>query len=141
MLCLKVHWLFFLSFPFCSWAYQAFYCSHCGKEYSVSSKKLNRIIIWPSNSTGEGNGNPLQYSCLENPWDGGAWWAAIYGVAQSRTPLKWLSSSSNSTSVYICNIHRHYMYIVLSSKNFCSLYLLFPSWYHLFQACSWLFIF
>ena len=34
---------------------------------------------------GEGNGNPLQYSCLENPRDGGAWWAAIYGVAQSRT--------------------------------------------------------
>ena len=41
---------------------------------------------------GEGNGNPLQCSCLENPRDGGAWWAAIYGVAQSRTWLKWLSS-------------------------------------------------
>ena len=45
---------------------------------------------------GEGNGNPLQCSCLENPRDGGAWWAAIYGVAQSRTWLKWLSSSSSS---------------------------------------------
>ena len=43
---------------------------------------------------GEGNGNPLQCSCLENPRDGGAWWAAIYGVAQSRTRLKRLSSSS-----------------------------------------------
>ena len=42
---------------------------------------------------GEGNGNPLQCSCLENPRDGGAWWAAIYGVSQSRTWLKWLSSS------------------------------------------------
>ena len=42
---------------------------------------------------GEGNGNPVQCSCLENPRDGGAWWAAIYGVAQSRTRLKWLSSS------------------------------------------------
>ena len=40
----------------------------------------------------EGNGNPLQYSCLENPRDGGAWWAAVYGVAQSRTRLKRLSS-------------------------------------------------
>ena len=40
---------------------------------------------------GEGNGNPLQWSCLENPRDGGAWWAAVYGVAQSRTRLKWLS--------------------------------------------------
>ena len=43
--------------------------------------------------TGEGNGNPLRCSCLENPRDGGAWWAAVYGVAQSRTQLKRLSSS------------------------------------------------
>ena len=41
----------------------------------------------------EGNGSPLQYSCLENPRDGGAWWAAVYGVTQSRTRLKRLSSS------------------------------------------------
>ena len=46
---------------------------------------------------GEGNGNPLQCSCLENPRDGGAWWAAVYGVAQSWTQLKWLSSSSSSS--------------------------------------------
>ena len=45
---------------------------------------------------GEGNGNPLQCSCLENPRDGGAWWAAVYGVAKSRTRLKRLSSSSSS---------------------------------------------
>ena len=44
---------------------------------------------------GEGNGNPLQCSCLENPKDGGAWWAAVYGVTQSRTRLKRLSSSSS----------------------------------------------
>ena len=44
---------------------------------------------------GEGNGNPLQCSCLENPRDGGAWWAAISGVAQSQTRLKRLSSSSS----------------------------------------------
>ena len=42
---------------------------------------------------GEGNGNLLQYSCLENPRDGRAWWVAVYGVAQSRTRLTWLSSS------------------------------------------------
>ena len=47
---------------------------------------------------GEGNGNSLQCSCLENPRDGGAWWAAIYGVAQSRTRLKRFSSSSSSSS-------------------------------------------
>ena len=45
---------------------------------------------------GEGNGNPLQRSCLENPRDWGAWWAAVSGVAQSRTRLKLLSSNSSS---------------------------------------------
>ena len=54
----------------------------------VTSLSLSRI--------GEGNDNPLQCSCLENPRDRGAWWAAVYGVAQSRTRLKRLSSSSNS---------------------------------------------
>ena len=42
-------------------------------------------------ASGEGNGNPLQYSCLENPVDRGAWWTAVHGVAQSRTQLKRLS--------------------------------------------------
>ena len=46
---------------------------------------------------GEGNGNPLQCSCLENPRDGGAWWAAVYGVAQSQTRLRQLSSSSSGS--------------------------------------------
>jgi len=54
---------------------------------------LSRLVI------GEENSNPLQYSCLENPKDRGAWWAAIYGVAQSQTLLKWLSSSSSSRLV------------------------------------------
>ena len=49
---------------------------------------------------GEGNGNPLQYSCLENPRDGGAWWAVVYGVTQSPTRLKRLSSGSSSS----CNL-------------------------------------
>ena len=55
---------------------------------------------------GEGNGNPLQCSCLENPRDGGAWWAAVYGVTQSWTQLKRLSSSSSSprkaTGTLVC---------------------------------------
>ena len=49
----------------------------------------------------EGNGNPLQCSCLENPRDGGAWWAAVYGIAQSQTRLKRLSSSSSKVSLLI----------------------------------------
>ena len=52
------------------------------------------VLLYPQ-GIGEGNGNPLQCSCLENPRDRGAWWAAIYGVAQSRTRLKRLSSSSS----------------------------------------------
>ena len=48
---------------------------------------------------GEGNGNPLQCSCLEIPRDGGAWWAAVYGVAQSWTRLKWFSSSSRALNL------------------------------------------
>ena len=50
---------------------------------------------------GEGNGNPLQYSCLENLRDGGAWWAVIYGVAQSQTRLKRLSSSITAFQIFL----------------------------------------
>ena len=50
----------------------------------------------PLDHSREGNGNPLQYYCLENPRDGGAWWAAVYGVTQSQTRLKQLSSSSSN---------------------------------------------
>ena len=56
---------------------------------------------------GEENGNPLQCSCLENPRDGGAWWAAVYGVVQSRTWLKWLSSSSSSMTMDYMTIALH----------------------------------
>ena len=50
---------------------------------------------------GGGNGNPLQCSCLENPMDRGAWWAAVYGVAQSQTQLKRLSSSISSIQTHL----------------------------------------
>ena len=53
---------------------------------------------------GEGNGNPLQCSCLENPRDREAWWAAVYGVTQSQTLLKRLSSSSMVFSVAVMNM-------------------------------------
>ena len=67
-------------------------CSPWGREESDTTERLH--FHFSLSCIGEGNGNPLQCSCLENPRDGGAWWAAIYGVAQSRTRLKWLSSSS-----------------------------------------------
>ena len=47
-----------------------------------------KYLVISNHWNGEGNDTPLQYSCLENPMDGGAWWAAVHGVAQSRTRLK-----------------------------------------------------
>ena len=70
--------------------------------------------------TGEGNGNPLQCSCLENLRDRGAWWAAIYGVTQSRTPLKRLSSSSSNMIRYALfkkSLNQREGYIDMLSKR------------------------
>ena len=68
---------------------------------SLESDRTERLHFHFSLSCiGEGNGNPLQCSCLENHGDRGAWWAAVYGVAQSRTRLKQLSSSSSKNNNY-----------------------------------------
>ena len=64
-------------------------CSPWGRSESDTSERLHFHISL--SCIGEGNGNPLQCSCLENPRDRGAWWAAVYGVTQSRPRLKWLS--------------------------------------------------
>ena len=68
-------------------------CSPLGCQESDMTERLH--FHFSLSCTGEGNGNPLQRSCLENPRDGGAWWAAVHGVAQSQTQLKRLSSSSS----------------------------------------------
>ena len=68
-------------------------CSPWGREELDTTKWLH--FHFSFSCIGEGNGNPLQCSCLENPRDGRAWWAAIYGVAQSQTRLKWVGSSSS----------------------------------------------
>ena len=61
-----------------------------GSEVKASACNAGDLGSIPGSgrAPGEGNGNPLQYSCLENPMDGGAWWAAVYGVAQNWTRLK-----------------------------------------------------
>ena len=66
-------------------------CSPCGSWRSDTTEWLH--FHFSLSCIGEGNGNPLQCSCLENPRDREAWWAAVYGVAQSRRRLKWLSGS------------------------------------------------
>ena len=71
-------------------------CSPWGREESYTTARFH--FHFSLSCIGEGNGTPLQCSCLENPRVGGAWWAAIYGVAQSQTRLKRLSSSSSSSS-------------------------------------------
>ena len=70
-------------------------CSPWGREELDTTERLH--FHFSLSCIGEGNGNPLQCPCLENPRDGGAWWAAVYRVAQSRTRLKRLSSSSSSS--------------------------------------------
>ena len=68
-------------------------CSPWGLEQSDTTEQFP--FHFSLSCIGEGNGNPLQRSCLENPRDGGAWWATVYGVAQSWTWVKRLSSSSS----------------------------------------------
>ena len=83
-------------------------CNPGGREELDTTEQLH--FHFSLSCIGEGNGNPLQCSCLENPRDGGAWWAAVYGVAQSRTRLKQLSSSSSSSNV---------LFIFSKFKLFC----------------------
>ena len=66
------------------WAEEPVGCSPWGGEESDTTERLHFSL----SCIGKGSGNPLQCACLENPRDGGAWWAAVYGVAQSRTRLK-----------------------------------------------------
>ena len=79
-------------------------CSPWGLEESDMTERLHFHFSLSHN--GEGNGNPLQCSCPENPRDGRALWAAVYGVAQSQTRLKRLSSSSSSTTLCLVSMSR-----------------------------------
>ena len=93
-------------------------CSPWGRWESDMTERFH--FHFSLSCIGEGNGNPLQCSCLENPRDGGAWWAAVYGVAQSRTWLKRLSSSSSSVtpkSVLIVSMVTCHQLIALSSAS------------------------
>ena len=93
-------------------------CRPWGRSESDTTERLH--FHFSLSCIGEGNGSPLQCSCLENPRDRGAWWAAVYGVAQSRTQLKRLSSSSSmlpqagktetvwkSKGLSFCEVHEH----------------------------------
>ena len=85
-----------------------------GKESTCNAEDLRDLGSIPGlkRSPGGGHGNPLQYSCLENPIDRGAWWATAHGVAQSWTWLKWLSMHARSYSV----VHIQYPVITTMEK-------------------------
>ena len=104
-------------------------CSPCGRSELDTTERLH--FHFSLSCIGEGNCNPLQCSCLENPRDGGAWWAAIYGVAQSWTQLKRLSSSSSSSSTVICLFMSCYtvspLYMNLQVMDFQGLKLVFSN--------------
>ena len=101
-------------------------CSPRGREESEMTERLH--LHFSLSCIGEGHGNPLQCSCLGNPRDGGAWWAAVYGVAQSPTRLKRLSSSRKwpmclSTDVCVCvfvygiyNIYNGILYVCIYNR-------------------------
>ena len=97
-------------------------CGPWGCEELDTAERLH--FHFSLSCIGEGNGNPLQYSCLENPRDGGAWWAAIYGVTQSRTWLKWFSSSNNLAfiPVWLFLKTMKYFTVILFSLNFVAWY-------------------
>ena len=92
-------------------------CSPCGRSESDRTGRLH--FHFSLSCIGEGNGNLLQCSCLENPGYGGAWWAALYGIAQSRTRLKQLSSSSITMKQYICVycVKRLFIYGICNLHN------------------------
>ena len=95
-------------------------CSPWGRKESHMTERLH--FQFSLSCIGEGNGNPLQCSCLENPRDGGAWWAAISGVAQSRTWLKQLSSSSSSSLLYspiLTSIRDHWENHTFDQTDLC----------------------
>ena len=81
-------------------------CSPWGCQESNTTEQLHFDFSLSCN--GEGNGNPLQCSCLENPRNGRAWWAAVYGVTQSRTRLKWLSSKQKVIALSLCGFQKSY---------------------------------
>ena len=84
-------------------------CSPWGREKLNTTERPD--FPFSLSCIGEGNGNPLQCSCLENPRDGGAWWAAVYEVAQSQTWLKRLSSSSSSSSITLSVLQDFFLHV------------------------------
>ena len=102
-------------------------------QESDTTERLH--FLFSLSCIGEGNGNPLQCSCLENPRDRGAWWTAIYGAAQSQTRLNWLSSMYYS-SLFVLDVCVSISALQIgSSVSFCCLLLLLSHSSHI-RLCA-----
>ena len=101
-------------------------CSPWGHKELDTTERLHFHFLL--SCIGEGNGNPLQCSCLENPKDRGAWWAAVYGVAQSQTQLKRLSSSRSTTKWWIWSIYQVLLESSLMKPSTATTFILSASW-------------
>ena len=88
----------------------------CGSEVNASACNAGDLGSIPGSGRypGEGNGNPLQYSCLENPMDRGAWWATVHGVAKSQT---WPSDFTFTLLIVSLPVHEHRMSLFRSSLS------------------------
>ena len=84
----NLYLLFFVTSHLQKWENNGTYLAQF-RVTGLNSNGYSQLLVWSTlaNFSGEGNGNPLQYSCLENPMDGGAWWATVHGVAKSQTRL------------------------------------------------------
>ena len=95
-------------------------CSPWGRWGSDTTERLH--FYFSLSCIGEGNGNPLQCSCLESPRDRGARWAAVYGVAQNWTQLKWLSSSSKDFHFYLFTVINPNLWFRDLTQKSCQLF-------------------
>ena len=102
-------------------------CSPWGREESDPTEPLP--FHFSLSCIGEGNGNPLQWSCLENPRDGGAWWASVYGVTESdTTEATQQGQQQQQQHPYICSLHLC-LYFCFANKIICTIFLDFTHIY------------
>ena len=105
----------------CTLAWKIPWTEEPGGLQSMGSRRVGHDWLqlhFSLSCIGEGNGNPLQCSCLENPRDRGAWWAAVYGVAQSQTRPKWLSSSSSIPILHTKQLKPYRLWVSSCSFGF-----------------------
>ena len=115
-----------------------------GRLQSMGSLRVGHNWATSLSCIGEGHGNPLQCSCLENPRDGGAWWAAVYGITQSRTRLKRLRKKKKTLAMTMPHLHIFsltilpwvgYNFVFVSEMIIKNIFLNSSPWGYLINFC------